>query len=70
MLVIGIILLAFPIGIVLTGIFGRKYEDLTDEEKEKYHRIEKEKERERPANIRKVKKFRYTTWPLSLWNDN
>jgi hypothetical protein len=44
MLVLGIILLAFPIGIILTGIFGRKYNDLTDEEKEIYHRIEKEKE--------------------------
>jgi hypothetical protein len=70
MLVLCITLLAFPIGIILTGIFGCKYKDLTEEGKKRYHEIEREKKRRRPSDRRKYKEFRYTVFPLSLWNKN
>ena len=63
-----ILFLSFPIGLILSGIFGKKYKDLTDEEKEMYHRIEKEKERRRPAEIRRHEAFKFTVWPLSMYN--
>jgi hypothetical protein len=59
-----------PIVLILARITGRKYEDLTDEEKEIYHRIEKENERRRPAEIRRCKEFKFTVWPLSMFNEN
>jgi hypothetical protein len=50
MLILAIILLAFPIGLVLVGLyerkFGRKYEDLTEEEKKRCDEIERENEKQ------------------------
>ena len=57
-----------PVVLILAKITHRNYEDLTDEEKEIYRRIEKENERRRPAEIRRHKAFKFTVWPLSMYN--
>jgi hypothetical protein len=58
-IILGVLLLAFPVGLALAAIFGRKYENLTDEEKKIYHRIEKEKGKEyRPPHMSKSRIFR------------
>jgi hypothetical protein len=60
MSILGILLLVFTVGIILAATFGRKYKDLTDEEKEIYHRIEKEKGKRPETKKTKI-------WLVRLW---